>query len=337
MAFGTDINKKGKVIIMAEDYSKSMDTQIQELQEKDKGSYKIGCLGTILFFLGTAVLILVAIIYPNPIMQRVAVIWGIFWLVLIIVSAVKAGKDDENLRSLMAKKIGIEDILNQYLQVEIFDPERAVDDKIVKAAGIYSEGYGKNYIKGTVNGCTIETSYVTMKSHDVADTGYYHWYTGQLSCLKNKCCFSEKLLLVRKGDYRKYGMGTSYYNGLPKMLGEPAESLVDLFRERDREQYRITITAGPLESQWEVFATDPEMARRLLDPHTELYRRLLDAPRLAFVYYCDDSIYFGGNYCFDLTKGTPEEVRAKVEEAMDGLIKEGVGTVLSAEYPAEGE
>ena len=64
MAFGTDINKKGKVIIMAEDYSKSMDTQIQELQEKDKGSYKIGCLGTILFFLGTAVLILVAIIYP---------------------------------------------------------------------------------------------------------------------------------------------------------------------------------------------------------------------------------------------------------------------------------
>jgi hypothetical protein len=31
MAFGTDINKKGKVIIMAEDYSKSMDTQIQEL------------------------------------------------------------------------------------------------------------------------------------------------------------------------------------------------------------------------------------------------------------------------------------------------------------------
>ena len=42
-----------------------------------------------------------------------------------------------------------------------------------------------------------------------------------------------------------------------------------------------------------------------------------------------DSIYFGGNYYFDLTEGSPEEVRANVEKAMDGLINEGVGTVLS--------
>ena len=59
---------------------------------------------------------------------------------------------------------------------------------------------------------------------------------------------------------------------------------------------------------------------------------MLNSPRLAFVLYSDDNIYFGGKYYFDLTKGTPEEARANVEEAMDGLIKEGVGTVLSAEY-----
>lgn len=81
-----------------------------------------------------------------------------------------------------------------------------------------------------------------------------------------------------------------------------------------------------------MFSTDPAAAGRLLDPHTDFYRRLLNSPQLAFVLYRDDDIYFGGNYYFDLSKGTPEEVRAKVEEAMDGLINEGVGTVLSAEY-----
>ena len=78
-----------------------------------------------------------------------------------------------------------------------------------------------------------------------------------------------------------------------------------------------------------MFSTDKDIARQILAPRTELHRRLLNSPRLAFVLYSDDNIYFGGNYYFDLTKGTPEEVRANVEKSMDGLINEGVGTVLS--------
>ena len=326
-------NKKGKGIVMADDYSKSLDTQIQETQEKQKRSYKYVSLCLIMLFLGTFIINIIVSIFQIPNLEKVAIFWFVFWVAATIISVSKWSKSEETLRSKMAEKICIEDILNQYLEVEIFDPERAVDDEIRGAAGLSCKGHGHNYIKGKINGSSIETSYVHM---DEGGDGFF-LYKGQLTYLKNKCRFPGNVLLVRTGNHREYGMGNHYYTNLPKMLDGPPKSLIDALKEKDREQYRITITAGPLESQWEVFATDPEMARRLLDPHTELYRRLLDAPRLAFVYYCDDSIYFGGNYCFDLTKGTPEEVRAKVEEAMDGLIMEGVGTVLSAEYPAEGE
>ena len=152
---------------------------------------------------------------------------------------------------------------------------------------------------------------------------------GQLSYLKNKCRFPEKVLLIRKGNYRKYGIGTHYYEVLPCKLDESPRSFIDSLKERDREQYRVIITGGQLEDQWEVFSTDKNMARQILAPRTELHQRLLNSPRLAFVLYSDDNIYFGGNYYFDLTEGSPEEVRANVEKAMDGLLNEGVETVLS--------
>ena len=324
---------------MADDYSKSLDTEIQELQVKDKRSDKfiLLCFGMMVF--GTIILELINFIFQIPIIEKAAMYWPVFWIAVCIIAVIKRLKSDKNLRSKMAKKIGIDDILNQYLEVEIFDPERAVDKEIMRAAGMHTLAGGNNYIKGRINGCSIETSYVDISVNDDLGGGQDHWYTGQLSFLKNKCCFSGKLLLVRTGDYSKYGIGRIYYENLvslPKYSFQPAKSFIDSLKDRDRKQHRILIPDVQLGSQWEVFSSDPEMARRLLDPHTELYRRLLNSPRLAFVLYSDDNIYFGGKYYFDLTKGTPEEARANVEEAMDGLIKEGVGTVLSAEYPAEG-
>ena len=324
---------------MADDYSKSLDTEIQELQVKDKRSDKfvLFCFG--MMVLGTIILELMNLIFQIPIIEKAAMYWPVFWIAVLIIAVFKWHKSVKNLRSKMAKKIGIDDILNQYLEVETFDPERAVDEEIMKAVDMHTLAVGNNYIKGRINGCSIETSYVDISVNDDLGGGPNHWYTGQLSFLKNKCCFSEKLLLVRTGDYSEYGIGRIYYENLvslPKYRFQPSESLIDSFKKREHEQYRILISDVQLGSQWEVFSTDPETARRLLDPHTELYRRLLNSPRLAFVLYSDDNIYFGGKYYFDLTKGTPEEVRANVEEAMDGLIKEGVGTVLSAEYPAGG-
>lgn len=316
-------------------YSKNVDTHIRELQEEDKVSRKFIILCFIMMSLGSLILFIFNFFIQNPILDKAADFWPIFWIVVLFIAVIKWGRSSRKLRSMMAQKICIDDVLNQYLQVEIFDPERAVDNKILNAAGIYSMGTGNNYIKGIVNGCSIETSYVYVTSNDNLGGGQDHWYTGQLSYLKNKSCFSGQLLLLRTGDYSKYGIGRIYYENLedlPRRHFQPTKSFIDSLREKEHQQYRITISDGPLNSQWKVFSTDPAAAGRLLDPHTDFYRRLLNSPQLAFVLYRDDDIYFGGNYYFDLSKGTPEEVRAKVEEAMDGLINEGVGTVLSAEY-----
>lgn len=312
---------------MADDYSKSLDTQIEELQKKDKRLNKLFALCIIMLLFGMFIFMIIPSIFQIQVSvsRNAAILWVVFWIAALIILGSKSIKFSENLRSKMAKKICIEDILGQYLDVEVFDPERSVDEEIINAAGIGYWGHGFNYIKGRINDISIETSYVHV---DEGSDGFF-WYIGQLSYLKNKRRFPEKVLLIRKGNYRKYGIGTHYYTTLPKTLDGPPKSFIDSLKEKDREQYRITIAGGQLEAQWEVFSTDQKTARQILAPRTELHRRLLNSPRLAFVLYSDDDIYFGGNYYFDLTKGTPEEVRANVEKAMDGLINEGVGTVLS--------
>ena len=314
---------------MADDFSKSLDTQIEELQKKDKRLNKHFALCIIMLFFGSFIFMMIPSIFQIQITvsRHVAIVWVwiVFWIAALIILASKSIKFSENLRSKMAKKICIEDILGQYLDVEVFDPERSVDKEIISAAGIGYWGHGFNYIKGRINGISIETSYVHI---DEGNDGFF-WYRGQLSYLKNKRRFPEKVLLIRKGNYRNYGIGTHYYEVLPNKLDESPRSFIDSLKERDREQYRVIITGGQLEDQWEVFSTDQKTARQILAPRTELHRRLLNSPRLAFVLYSDDNIYFGGNYYFDLTEGSPEEVRANVEKAMDGLINEGVGTVLS--------
>ena len=313
---------------MADDYSKSLDTQIEELQKKEKRLNKLVALCSIML-LGMFIIIIISSIFQIqiqiPVLRKAVILWGVFWFAALMIFLIKYDNSVKNLRSMMAKNIGIEGILNQYLDVELFDPERSVDKEIVYAAGIGHWGYGHNYIKGKINNVGIETSYVHI---DEGNDGPF-WYRGQLSYLKNKRRFPEKVLLIRKGNYLKYGIGTHYYEVLPCKLDESPRSFIDSLKEKDREQYRITIAGGQLEDQWEVFSTDKDIARQILAPRTELHRRLLNSPRLAFVLYSDDNIYFGGNYYFDLTKGTPEEVRANVEKAMDGLINEGVGTVLS--------
>ena len=313
---------------MADDYSKSLDTQIEELQKKEKRLNKLVALCSIML-LGMFIIIIISSIFQIqiqiPVLRKAVILWGVFWFAALMIFLIKYDNSVKNLRSMMAKNIGIEGILNQYLDVELFDPERSVDKEIVYAAGIGHWGYGHNYIKGKINNVGIETSYVHI---DEGNDGFF-WYRGQLSYLKNKRRFPEKVLLIRKGNYRKYGIGTHYYEVLPCKLDESPRSFIDSLKERDREQYRVIITGGQLEDQWEVFSTDKNMARQILAPRTELHQRLLNSPRLAFVLYSDDNIYFGGNYYFDLTEGSPEEVRANVEKAMDGLINEGVGTVLS--------
>ena len=311
---------------MADDYSKSLDTQIEELQKREKRLNKLVALCSIML-LGMFIIIIISSIFQIqiPVLRNAAILWTVFWFAALMIFLIKYDNSVKNLRSMMAKNIGIEGILNQYLDVELFDPERSVDKEIVYAAGIGHWGYGHNYIKGKINNVGIETSYVHI---DEGNDGPF-WYRGQLSYLKNKRRFPEKVLLIRKGNYRKYGIGIHYYEVLPCKLDGSHKSYIDSLKEKDREQYRITITGGQLEDQWEVFSTDKNMARQILAPRTELHQRLLNSPRLAFVLYSDDNIYFGGNYYFDLTKGTPEEVRANVEKAMDGLINEGVGTVLS--------
>ena len=311
---------------MADDYSKSLDTQIEELQKREKRLNKLVALCGIML-LGMFIIIIISSIFQIqiPVLRNAAILWTVFWFAALMIFLIKSYNSVKNLRSMMAKNIGIEGILNQYLDVELFDPERSVDKEIVYAAGIGHWGYGHNYIKGKINNVGIETSYVHI---DEGNDGPF-WYRGQLSYLKNKRRFPEKVLLIRKGNYRKYGIGTHYYEVLPNKLDESPRSFIDSLKERDREQYRVIITGGQLEDQWEVFSTDQKTARQILAPRTELHQRLLNSPRLAFVLYSDDNIYFGGNYYFDLTEGTPEEVRANVEKAMDGLINEGVGTVLS--------
>ena len=220
---------------MADDYSKSLDTEIQELQVKDKRSDKfvLLCFGMMVF--GTIILELINFIFQIPIIEKAAMYWPVFWIAVLIIAVIKRLKSDKNLRSKMAKKIGIDDILNQYLEVEIFDPERAVDKEIMRAAGMHTLAGGNNYIKGRINGCSIETSYVDISVNDDLGGGQDHWYTGQLSFLKNKCCFSGQLLLVRTGDYSKYGIGRIYYENLvslPKYRFQPY-GWADQGRRRD--------------------------------------------------------------------------------------------------------
>ena len=300
---------------MADDYSKSLDTQIEELQKKEKRLNKLVALCSIML-LGMFIIIIISSIFQIqiPVLRNAAILWTVFWFAALMIFLIKSYNSVKNLRSMMAKNIGIEGILNQYLDVELFDPERSVDKEIVYAAGIGHWGYGHNYIKGKINNVGIETSYVHI---DEGNDGPF-WYRGQLSYLKNKRRFPEKVLLIRKGNYRKYGIGIHYYEVLPCKLDGSPKSFIDSLRERDR------LFIDSLKER-----DREDIARQILAPRTELHRRLLNSPRLAFVLYSDDNIYFGGNYYFDLTKGTPEEVRANVEKAMDGLINEGVGTVLS--------
>ena len=194
---------------MADDYSKSLDTQIEELQKKEKRLNKLVALCSIML-LGMFIIIIISSIFQIqiqiPVLRKAVILWGVFWFAALMIFLIKYDNSVKNLRSMMAKNIGIEGILNQYLDVELFDPERSVDKEIVYAAGIGHWGYGHNYIKGKINNVGIETSYVHI---DEGNDGPF-WYRGQLSYLKNKRRFPEKVLLIRKGNYRKYGIGIHY-------------------------------------------------------------------------------------------------------------------------------
>ena len=188
---------------MADDYSKSLDTQIEELQKKEKRLNKLVALCSIML-LGMFIIIIISSIFQIqiqiPVLRKAVILWGVFWFAALMIFLIKYDNSVKNLRSMMAKNIGIEGILNQYLDVELFDPERSVDKEIVYAAGIGYWGHGHNYIKGKINNVGIETSYVHINE---GSDGFF-WYKGQLSYLKNKCRFPEKVLLIRKGNYLKY-------------------------------------------------------------------------------------------------------------------------------------
>ena len=96
--------------------------------------------------LGSLILFIFNFFIQNPILDKAADFWPIFWIVVLFIAVIKWGRSSRKLRSMMAQKICIDDVLNQYLQVEIFDPECAVDNKILNAAGIYSMGTGNNYM-----------------------------------------------------------------------------------------------------------------------------------------------------------------------------------------------
>ena len=229
----------------------------------------------------------------------------------------------------MNEKVDIRGILNRYMKVEVFDTSGSLDKKVQKSAGFIFPGSGSNYLKGVINDYCIETSSLDVRSSETTHHTMELWYTGQLSVIKNRSSFPGKLLIIRS-EIQKYGIGQAYYEHLLKTFKFPGSSIWKS-PKKIYEQNQINISAE-FNAEWNVFSTDSDKAGMMLDEKTELHQRLWNSPRLAFVLYSDDDIFFGGKYSFDPSNGSSDEVREKCEKAIDGLCHEAVPAVLSAHW-----
>ena len=77
---------------MADDYSKSLDTQIEELQKKEKRLNKLVALCSIML-LGMFIIIIISSIFQIqiqiPVLRNAAILWGVFWFAALMIFLIK--------------------------------------------------------------------------------------------------------------------------------------------------------------------------------------------------------------------------------------------------------
>lgn len=307
--------------------------RIKEIQNEKKRTDKLYKLSLIMF-IPIIPLFFIGAFLEEPFLLKIACALFVIDPVFLICICFRIGKQDEELASLFVKNEGIESVLNRYCQVERFDPNDSLDNgdrKLLKSFGFFAAPVGRNYLKGMMNDIPIETSYIRLHVDDLDNSaGSYYEFNGQIAYLRNSKSFPGKLLITRDNtpgsgfDFKDF----AYEAVIKRILGTSKS-------DRKLPDIRNPINISrEFDTQWRVFTSNPDAAMLMLYKNTDLYKRLLEARNLSFVLYREDEILLGGQYSFDLLKGTSEERRASCEQAMDGLFNEAIAAALSAEYPA---
>jgi len=308
-----------------------LDTQIQmaaEKRAKNSQALEISLgLGLMIFLLGLS--ILQGLNLPNVGIGFVMT-WLTIWSLLILGFSSERNKWEKKLSRLRADKIDVRSELSKYCLVEDFNMYIRVGDELLKSIGwpgsLSYHADGRNYLKGTIDKYSFETSYLTL--YKTEKYGPRIHFTGQIAFLPSAGSFHGKHLITREYgsidfteinrsayDYLLLGMFNYSRKGYES---SPAYKLKDV----------LVPISDAFDKKWRVYSTNPKGAKKLLDTKTELYDLLLNNTRLTFVLYDYDRIVFGGDYGqFKLSEGSLEEATQKFEAFADLFFNEAIPSV----------
>lgn len=303
---------------------KDLDTQIQEAHDNiircKKSRTLVIILGLLVMF-GSLRLsdifniddVLAAFLYLT-----VYIVWIPLFFIFF---SVRSSQWKQTYASLVTEKIDFLSVLRKYCTVEEFSLDGKISKSLLESMGWYSMGWlgvitkGRNYLKGTIDGFSIETSYVEVYENRKY-RGNIPYFLGQICFLQSHKYINGKILITRA--YNKDGFGklreSEYIDQIDRLL---------FSRKKDESFLRVSISDN-FDKKWWVYSTKPELAGKLLEAGTDMYNLLLDTPRLLFVLYDYNEIVFGGKYGFDLSKGTMEEASKECINAIDLMFSEAI-------------
>lgn len=308
-----------------------LDTQIQiaaDKRAKNSQALEISLgLGLMIFLLGLS--ILRGLNLPNVGIGFVMT-WLTIWSLLILGFSSERNKWEQKLSWLRADKIDVRSELSKYCLVEDFNMYIRVGDELLKSIGwndsLRCHADGRNYLKGTFDKYSFETSYLIL--YETYNYGPRIHFTGQIAFLTSSGRYHGKHLITRKyGSIAFTDINRSAYEHL----------LLNMFnysrkRYKSSPVWKLKDVSVPVsddfDKKWCVYSTNRKTVKEVLGTNTKLYDLFMNNTRLIFVFYDYDRIVFGGDYGqFKLSEGSLEEATQKFEDFADLFFNEAIPTV----------
>ena len=246
--------------------------------------------------------------------------WFALWTTLGIVAVIRSGNLQREYGRKVAEALDMPGLLKRHCQPEVFEFEKHLSEETLGRFDVKKRYVGgRNYFRTQLDGRALEASVVELGSDGVNDS-YSEDYRGQMAVLVTRTPYPGRLLLTRPKGWAGHRMHDDYWREVYPIGGFGCTT------KKKRAAKQVSLPED-MEERWLAYADNPNAAAAVLARNPELCRRLMDAVDLVFVIYDGDSVLFGGHYDFELSKGTPDEMRDIVEKALDGLFNEAIPAV----------
>ena len=243
--------------------------------------------------------------------------WFALWATLGIRAVIRSGDLEREYGRRVAKVLDVLSLLRWHCQPDLFELEGHLSEETLARFAVKVRYVGgRNYFRAQLDGRALEASAVELGHNDV-NGNYTEDYMGQMAVLETCTPYPGRLLLTRAKGWEGQRMHDDYWHDSYPIVG------FNGLTKKKQIGKQVRLPEG-METRWMAYADNPGKAAAILAGNPELCRRLMDAKDLVFVLYDGDCVLFGGHYDFDLSKGTPDDLRDQVVKALDGLFNEAI-------------